>query len=220
MFTLHQYFLCPSSRFIRMCLEEKKISFQLQIENYWDPQNNFLLMNPAGYFPVLVNEDNYPIVGSSVIMEYIEDLNNQPYLLNFRHKSEVRRLVYWFEIIFKKDVITPLLFEKVYKPVQNNLNPNINVIRTSIENMKFHMNYFNIIINENDYLVGDNISYADLYFVSSLSIIDYIGELNFIGFEKVKDLYFKLKSRPSFKNILKDRIIGINPSKSYEKFDY
>ena len=86
--------------------------------------------------------------------------------------------------------------------------------------MKFHMNYFNIIINENDYLVGDKISYADLYFVSSLSVIDYLGELNFQSFQKVKDLYFKLKSRPSFKNILKDRIVGINPSKNYLKFDY
>ena len=86
--------------------------------------------------------------------------------------------------------------------------------------MKFHMNYFNIIINDNDYLVGDKISYADMFFVSSLSVLDYIGELNFLGFEKIKDLYFKLKSRPSFKNILKDRIVGINPSKNYLKFDY
>ncbi len=220
MYTLHQYFLCPSSRFVRMCLEEKKINFQLQIENYWKPQNNFLLMNPAGYFPVLVNKNNYPIVGPSVIMEYIEDLNNQPNLLNNRNKSEVRRLVHWFEIIFKKDVIKPLLLEKVYKPVEKNINPDNNVIRKSIENMKFHMNYFNIIIDENDYLVGDKISYADMFFLSSLSVIDYIGELDFLGFEKIKDLYFKLKSRPSFKNILKDRIIGINPSKNYLKFDY
>ena len=220
MYTLHHYFLCSSSRFIRMSLEEKKISFQLKLENYWEPQNNFLFMNPAGYFPVLVNIDNYPIVGPTVIMEHIEDLNNQPYLLNYRHKSEVRRLVHWFEIIFKKDVITPLLFEKVYKPVEKNINPDNNVIRKSIENMKFHMNYFNIIINDNDYLVGDKISYADMFFVSSLSVLDYIGELNFLGFEKIKDLYFKLKSRPSFKNILKDRIIGINPSKNYLKFDY
>ena len=220
MFTLYHYFLCSSSRFVRVCMEEKKINFQLRIENYWKPSENFLIMNPAGYFPILLTSSNYPVVGSSVIMEYLEDLDNEGFLLDNKVKPEIRRLVQWFEIIFKKDVLMPIMFEKIYKPIENNMNPDNNVIRSSLSNLQFHMKYFDILIDKKDYLTSDRISYADLYLVSSLSVLDYLGELNFNGFDNIKDLYFKLKSRPSFKNILKDRIVGINPSKSYLKLDY
>ena len=63
-------------------MEEKKINFQLRIENYWNPNENFfLIMNPAGYFPILLTSRNYPVVGSSVIMEYLEDLDNENFYL-------------------------------------------------------------------------------------------------------------------------------------------
>ena len=50
---LFHYFLCPSSRFIRIILIEKKIDFDLFIENFSDPTEDYLLKNPAGFFPVL-----------------------------------------------------------------------------------------------------------------------------------------------------------------------
>ena len=39
-------------------------------------------------------------------------------------------------------------------------------------------------------------------------------------FEKLKNLYSIVKSRPSFKKILADRIIGVNPHSDYLKLDY
>ena len=53
-----------------------------------------------------------------------------------------------------------------------------------------------------------------------LSVLDYIDELNFQGLNEIKEVYYKVKSRPSFKKILIDRIVGINPSKNYKNFDY
>ena len=38
--------------------------------------------------------------------------------------------------------------------------------------------------------------------------------------EKLKNLYSIVKSRPSFKKILADRIIGVNPHSDYLKLDY
>ena len=63
MYTLHHYFLCPCSRFIRICLEEKKFKFKLKIENYWDPNTEYLLMNPAGFSPILYQDINKCIYG-------------------------------------------------------------------------------------------------------------------------------------------------------------
>ena len=220
MYTLHHYFLCPASRFIRLVLEEKKIKFNLQTEDYWDPQQSFLLMNPAGYFPILKSENGSPIVGPSVIMEYLEESYEKNSLFNKKFNSEIRRLVFWFENIFKQDIIFPIINEKIYKRFNENKNPDSNVLRKSIENLKFHLNYFNIMVGENDWLVGDKISYADIFFAANMSVLDYIDELNFHGFGEVKELYYKVKSRPSFKKILIDRIVGLNPGKTYKNFDY
>ena len=45
-------------------------------------------------------------------------------------------------------------------------------------------------------------------------------ESGWVEFEKLKNLYSIVKSRPSFKKILADRIIGVNPHSNYLKFDY
>ena len=56
MITLYHYYLCSSSRYIRLILEEHKIPYQTQLENYWKPQKDFLQLNPAGHLPVLIND--------------------------------------------------------------------------------------------------------------------------------------------------------------------
>ena len=83
MYKLYHYFLCPSSRFIRLVLEENKIAYQTQLENYWNPQKEFLLLNPAGHLPVLIDTDNYPLIGANVCMEYLNNLNFKLNLICF-----------------------------------------------------------------------------------------------------------------------------------------
>lgn len=216
---LYHYFLCPSSRFIRILLDEKKIESQHLIENFWNPSEKFLLMNPAGFFPVIKTKNGQLIVGAQVIMEYFEDNSPNPQFMKNVRKHEIRRMVHWFDSIFKNEVILPLLKEKILKVYQNSL-PDSELIRIARSNLKYHMDYFNYLISNNDFFVNDTISYADFYYAASLSVLDYIDELNFYEFEKLKNLYLVIKSRPSFKKILKDRIIGINPSRNYHKIDY
>ena len=61
MITLYHYYLCSSSRYIRLILEEHKITYHTQLENYWKPQKDFLQLNLAGHLPVLVNEENFSV---------------------------------------------------------------------------------------------------------------------------------------------------------------
>ena len=63
-------------------------------------------------------------------------------------------------------------------------------------------------------------SYVDLFYGASLTVLDYINELNFYDLEKLKNLYSAIKSRPSFKKILIDRVVGVNPHSDYLKLDY
>ncbi len=216
---LFHYFLCPSSRFIRIILIEKKIDFDLFIENFSDPTEDYLFKNPAGFFPVLNTSFNENIVGSLVIVEYLQNLMLPPTLMIKKNENEIRRLLFWFETNFKNEIIIPLLKEKVFKRFEKNSVPSSHVIRTARSNLKYHMQYFNYLIKEHDFFVDDNLSYVDLFYGASLTVLDYIDELNFFEFEKLKNLYSIVKSRPSFKKILADRIIGVNPHSDYLKLD-
>ena len=217
---LFHYFLCPSSRFTRIILIEKKIDFDLFIENFSDPTEDYLFKNPAGFFPVLNTSFNENIVGSLVIVEYLQNLMLPPTLMIKKNENEIRRLLFWFETNFKNEIIIPLLKEKVFKRFEKNSVPSSHVIRAARSNLKYHMQYFNFLIKDHDFFVDDNLSYVDLFFGASLTVLDYIDELNFFEFEKLKNLYSIVKSRPSFKKILADRIIGINPHSDYLKLDY
>ena len=116
MITLHHYYLCSSSRYIRLILEEHKITYSTQLENYWKPQKDFLKLNPAGYLPVILNKENFPIVGANACLEYIKDLNLKPDLFvdSYKDKAEIYRLHHWFDTIFKKEVLDPIIYEKVF----------------------------------------------------------------------------------------------------------
>ncbi len=217
---LYHYFLCPSSRFIRIILSEKKIDFDLFIENFNNPSEDYLLKNPGGFFPVLSTSLDENIVGATVIVEYLHDLGAPPKLMNKKNDYEVRKLLFWFETNFKNEVIVPLLREKVFKRFEKNSVTNSHIIRTARLNLKYHMRYFDYLIKENDFFVDDNLTYVDLFYGSSLTVLDYIDELNFFNFEKLKHLYSTVKSRPSFKKVLSDRIVGVNPHSDYHKYDY
>ena len=217
---LYHYFLCPSSRFIRIILNENKVDFNLFIEDFSNPSEDYLLKNPGGFFPVLNTSSNENIVGSLVIVEYLQNLMLPPKFMIKKNENEIRRLLFWFETNFKNEVIIPLLKEKVFKRFEKNSVPSSHIIRIARSNLKYHMQYFNYLIKENDFFIDDNLTYVDLFYGASLTVLDYIDELNFFEFEKLKNLYSIVKSRPSFKKILADRIIGVNPHSDYLKLDY
>ena len=72
----------------------------------------------------------------------------------------------------------------------------------------------------NNYLAGNNLTVADLTAAAHLSIIDYLGDIPWEEYKNAKLWYAKIKSRPSFKEILKDNIKGIAPSSNYTNLDF
>jgi glutathione S-transferase len=51
-------------------------------------------------------------------------------------------------------------------------------------------------------------------------VIDYLGDVPWDNHENAKSWYARIKSRPSFKNILQDRIPGVTPSATYADLDF
>ena len=221
MYKLYHYYLCPSSRFVRLILEENKLEYETQLENYWTPQKDFLLLNPAGHLPVLINEENYPLIGSNVCMEYVNNLHLKHNLMNqdYKDQAEIRRIFNWFENLFKKEVLDPIIYEKVYSRIVKNGIPNSQNIRSGLQNLSFHISYFDHLLKERSWIASEDLSFADLIAASNLSVMDYLGLLDFGKFKNSKEWYLKVKSRPSFKILLKDQIVGLNPDKNYNNLD-
>ncbi len=221
MITLYHYYLCSSSRYIRLILEEYKITYVTQLENYWNPQEDFLKLNPAGYLPVLVNEENFPIVGANACLEYVKDLKLKPNLFpdNYKDKAEINRLSQWFETVFKKEVLDPVIYEKVFSRIVENIIPNSENIRAALNNLDFHIEYFNYLLNNHNFFIKDKLTHLDLLAAANLSVMDYLGLLDLKKNENIKEWYFKIKSRPSFKTLLKDQIVGLNPHENYKNMD-
>ncbi len=73
MLTLHHHPLCPQSRFIRLVLGEYGIEPALVEEKPFERRQEFLLIDPAGETPVLVEENGKAIPGATVIAEYLDE---------------------------------------------------------------------------------------------------------------------------------------------------
>src|SRR5690554_1634392 len=96
--TLYHHWLSPFCRKVRIALREKNIEFALELEPVWERRAEFLLLNPAGAVPVLVDDDGTVVADSNAICEYLEETRGEPALLGTTptQRAETRRLVAWF----------------------------------------------------------------------------------------------------------------------------
>ncbi len=71
----------PYGRKVRVVLLEKKIPFQLQVENPWSSDTPVPSFNPLGKVPVLVLEDGISVFDSRVIVEYLDHVSPVAHLI-------------------------------------------------------------------------------------------------------------------------------------------
>lgn len=86
---LYSSLTSPYGRKVRIVLLEKKIPFQLQVENPWLPDSTIGEVNPLGKVPVLVLEDGVSVFDSRVIVEYLDMLSPVAHLIPSDAKSRM-----------------------------------------------------------------------------------------------------------------------------------
>ena len=79
----------PYGRKVRVVLLEKKIPFQLQVENPWLPDSVVATLNPLGKVPVLVLEDGASVFDSRVIVEYLDHASPVAHLIPAELKNRM-----------------------------------------------------------------------------------------------------------------------------------
>ena len=71
----------PYVRKARVILAEKKLPFELVVENVWDAGTRIGEFNPLGKVPALVADDGEILYDSPVIAEYLDSLPGAPRLI-------------------------------------------------------------------------------------------------------------------------------------------
>jgi glutathione S-transferase len=136
-------------------------------------------------------------------------------------RAETRRLVDWFHRKFHDEVTSYLVEEKVYRRYgPGGGSPNTEAVRAGHENLRYHLAYLGHLAETRPWLAGEAPSFADLAAAAHLSTLDYLGEVFWEDYEPVKSWYALLKSRPSFRPLLADRVAGFIPSGSYADLDF
>ena len=213
--------ILPHCRKIRILMAEKKMLYVLKEETPWALSKDIKKINPAGELPVFIFDGNI-IAGNYAITEFLEETYTQNRLIvgNNKDRAETRRLIDWFDNKFYREVYQYIAGEKIYKRFALHKPPESKKIQIGMNNLRFHLEYIDWIVERNNYLVGDEFSLADISAAAQLSVIDYLGDVPWEDFGNAKLWYSKIKSRPSFKEILNDRIKNIYPSTHYTNLDF
>jgi glutathione S-transferase len=230
MLTLFHQPLCPHSRYVRLMFGEYGLNARLVEERFWERREEFLVLNPAGAIPVLIEEGQPPVPGGAIIAEYIDETrgvaqtDGRLFPDSASGRIEVRRLTSWFNDKFHSEVSGPLVNERVFKRhmtlEQGGGPPDTDAIRAARHNIRYHLAYIGWLVRTRNFLAGDRLTYADLAAAAHLSAVDYLGDVPWTEDDAAKAWYARVKSRPSFRPLLADTLAGIPPSKSYGDLDF
>jgi len=220
--TLYHLWLHPFSRKVRMVLGEKGLEYDARVEKTWERRTEFLMLNPAGDVPVLVEPDGTNLSNSNVICEYLEEVYTGVNLLGYDavQRAETRRLVSWFDIKFNREVTDNLFGEKMMKRFMHLGEPHAPSVRAGHANIHYHLDYIGYLTEKRNWLAGDDLSLADIAAAAHLSTVDYIGDVPWDDHIGAREWYARVKSRPSFRDILGERVPGFSPSQHYENVDF
>ncbi len=219
---LHHLTLSPFCRKVRLVLGEKRLPVELRTEKTWERRPEYLSINPAGTVPTLLEDNGLAVPDSSVICEYIEEAYPDSSLLGqtLAQRVEARRLTAWFDGPFADAVTNGLINEKYIKRLSGQGHPDVAALRRSYGNLKEHLGYIGWLAETRTFLAGDQLSLADLAAAAHVSVLDFLGDIDWSQNQHTREWYARIKSRPSFRSLLSDRVPGMSPPEHYINLDF
>lgn len=214
MIRLVHILMSPPCRMVRLMLGEKKVPYTLAPAE-----------DPADHLPVLDDSDGAVLAGTWAIVDYIEGQYPDRPLVpeNPDERAEALRLVDWSMSKFNEEVTRRILHEKASRGQTGSLlrqPPNMETIRMGRSSLLVALRGLGPLAEERGFLAGRDLSLADLAFSAHLSALDYYGEVPWPDIPAVAEWYSRIKSRPSFRPLLADRVPGQPPVPHYGELDF
>ena len=172
--------------------------------------------------PALIEENGLAVPDSGVICEYLEEAYPDTPLLGrtLAERIEVRRLVAWFDGKFASEVTRNLVGEKFMKRLAGRGNPDAALLRIGYAQLREHLKYLAWLAENRKWLAGPSLSLADFAAAGHLSALDFVGDVDWSVAPGARDWYARMKSRPSFRGVLADRVPGVTPPAHYADLDF
>lgn len=214
--------MCSRSRAAKLILREKEVKFESINEPIWKRRIEFLKINPEGELPVVIDSESIKIVGYVSLAYYLDDKSIGKDLIgnNILERLEVRRICKWLDNKFSKEVANYIVDERVFKNLRGLGHPSTEFLKAGRTNLKNHENYFEWLLKDRTFLAGEEFTLADISYASYISCLDYLAEISWDRIPLTKKWYAKIKSRPTFRDLLQENIYTIPGSKHYQNLDF
>ena len=224
--TLFHMPLDPASRAIRIVLAEKGLPARLVETPPWESHPDLIHHNPANTIPVLI--DDAPTGGEiaispvGAIIEYLEEAYGGTALLpaTSAARAEARRLVDWFNVKFEHEVNAGLLRKRVDERLQGRRADDFLTLQETAAALGWHLDYCSFLLEQRGFLAGERLGLADIVGAAHLSANDYLGVVPWKDFPLVRNWYQTIKSRPSMRPLLADRVPFLPPPAHYDDLDF
>jgi len=206
--------MSPSSRLVRLALGEKRLACELTAAE-----------DPLAHLPVFVDEDGTTAVGLWAIVDHLESEHPDVPLVpaDAPARGDALRLLDWIMGNFHEQVTKRVVFEKASQAHTGSVTrrpPNMDTVRAGRDALKATLQRLSNIADTRGFIAGRDISLADLALAAHLSALDYYGEIAWAEFPQLADWYVRMKSRPSFRSLLGDRVPGQPPVPHYSELDF
>ena len=106
------------------------------------------------------------------------------------------------------------------KRLVHRTSPDAKMLRGAMKAADGHLDYIDYLLDHRRWLAGPVLSLADLTAAAHLSVADYLGGIDWRGHKQTADWYSVMKSRPSFRPLLAERMEVIAPPPHYDKVDF
>ncbi|MGQ0742637.1 MAG: glutathione S-transferase family protein [Alphaproteobacteria bacterium] len=206
--------LSPACRMARLVLGEKRLACDLvQAED------------PLSHLPVFVDLDGRMIAGLWAIIDHLEGAHSELVLVpdDPVERAETLRLLDWAMTNFHEFVTKRIAFEKGTQTQTGSASrraPNMETVRMGRDALRAALAELSPLAEARGFLAGRDLSLADLSLAAHLSVLDYFGEVPWAEAPAITEWYTRIKSRPSFRPLLSDRVPGQPPALHYAELDF
>jgi glutathione S-transferase len=206
--------LSPASRVARLILGEKRLAF--------DPAAP---EDAQAHLPVFVDLDGTRCEGLWAVVDHLEGAYPERPLVpdDSAQRADVLRWLDWAMGQLNERATRKILYEKAAQRFTGAPSigaPDMNVIRQGREALRAALAVVGKAVEQNGNLVTRECCLSDIAVAAHLSALDYFGEVPWAEFPQAGEWYVRMKSRPSFRSLLADRLPGQPPVMHYAELDF
>lgn len=189
----------PYVRKVRVVMVEKKLDYELVLDNVWGPETVVPQSNPLGKVPCLIMEDGAAMFDSRVIVEYLDTLTPVGKLIPTQ--SRERALVKCWEALADGVLDAAILvrLERTLRPVEQQsqiwIDRQMGKVHAGLKAMAQDL-------AETPYCMGNQLTLADVVIGCALGWLSFrFPEITWReDYPNLARLFDKVSERPSFKD--------------------